>query len=114
MSVEKELEKRGVQLTEDSTLPKGQRNLKNFKRVIAAIRAAEAESYDQIQDANERCRQAQDKVIFLQERIRLLENDLKRYRIKERLNEVESLSMVDRTRLLEAANVVNNEEHQTH
>jgi len=104
MSFEKELVKRQIQLTEDSTLPKGQRTVKNFKRCIAAIRAAEAASQDAQNEANEMCRAAQDKVILLQERVRILENELKHFKVKERLEAIESLTTNDRIRLLEATN----------
>ena len=104
MGFMKELDKSGVKLTHDSTLPPGERTIKNFKRVIAAVRAAEADAQDQIHAANESCREAQDKVILLQERLRVVENELKQFKIKERLEELQSVTANDRMRLLEAAN----------
>jgi len=103
MSIDKYFERRGVELSDDNSLPKGQRTQKNVKRVIAAVRAAEAEFNDELQAANERCRAAQDKVIALQDRLRTVENELKRYKVEQRLGEIEALTTADRTMLLEVA-----------
>lgn len=102
MSIEKEFEKRGIELTEDSTLPVGKRTQKMFKRCMAAMRAAEAGANDEIQAANERCRSSQDKVIALQSHIRKLEQELLKFKLEERLTGIEALGTHDKTQLLEA------------
>ena len=100
MSIDGHFKERGIELTEDSTLPQGQRTVKNFKRVIAAVRAAEAQSNDEIREANERCRRSQEQVILLQERLRVVENELKKYKLDERLSSIDALSVAERQRLL--------------
>ena len=100
MSIDKHFEKRGVELTEDNSLPTGQRTQRNVKRIIAAVRAAEAEFNDEVRSVNERCRNAQDHVIALQDRLRLVENDLRRCKLQERLSGIEALTCSDRSGLL--------------
>lgn len=103
MSFDKHLEREGVQLADNNHLPPGQRQQKVFRRVIAAVRAAEAESNDQLQDANERCRIAQDKVSVLMEEVQKLKAELLRLQIQSRLDEdsYQKLTTADKTRLLE-------------
>ena len=103
MSIDKQFEERGVKLQEDNSLPPGQRTQKNVKRVIAAVRAAEAEFNDELRDANGRCREAQEHVITLQNRCHHLEAQLRRFKVDERLGECESLTTADRQKLLEVA-----------
>jgi len=103
MSIDKQFEKRGIELTESNALPLGQRTQKNVKRVIAAVRAAEAEFNDELRDANERCRRAQEEVIRLTQRAHSLEEAVRRHRIAEQLGEIESLTTTDRQRLLESS-----------
>jgi hypothetical protein len=100
MSIDKHFRTSGVELTEDNSLPAGQRTQKNVKRVIAAVRAAEAEFNDEIRVANERCRNAQDQVIALQDRLRTVENELLKCKLQERMADIEALSVSDRKRLL--------------
>lgn len=105
MSIEKEFEKRGIQLADDNSLPKGQRQQRMFKRVITAVRAAEAESNDQLRDANERCREAQSQVIQLQDENQRLKQELMKIRLERTLHgdEYGKLTVSDRDRLLEAS-----------
>jgi hypothetical protein len=42
-------------------------------------------------------------VIALQDRLRTVENDLKRYKVQERLNDMEALTTADKTALLECS-----------
>ncbi len=100
MSIDKHFEKRGVELTEDNSLPTGQRTQRNVKRIIAAVRAAESEFNDELRVTNERCRGAQDQVIALQNRLRLVENELTRCKLQDRLSGIEALSVSDREGLL--------------
>jgi len=103
MSIDKHFEKRGVELSDDNSLPPGQRSQRNVKRVIAAVRAAEAEFNDELRDANERCRTAQQQVIELQDHVRTLESELKRYKVSERLQTIDTLTTADKTKLLDVA-----------
>ena len=103
MSIDKHFEKSGVRLSDDNTLPPGERTCRAMKRLIAAVRAAESEFNDEIRDTNERCRVSQAQVITLQDENRHLEGELRRFRVSEKLTECESLTSSDRTKLLEVA-----------
>ena len=103
MSIDRHLEARGVQLSDDNSLPAGQRTQKVVKRVIAAVRAAESEFNDELKDANERCRQAQAQVIQLQDALREANAELRKYRVKDTMAQIESLSVADQRKLLEVS-----------
>ena len=103
MSIEKHLGMRGIELAEDNSIPKDQRTQKVFKRIISAVRAAEAEANDEIRESNQSLRVAQSQVIELQARVNLLESELRRYKVSERLQDIEKLTVADRQKLLEVA-----------
>ena len=105
MSVDKHFEKRGVQLTDDNSLPSGQRTQKNVKRLIAAVRAAEAQFNDELHDANERCRRSQERVVELMAKLQKAEAENMRLKLAKTLeeDEFEKLTTSGRTRLLELA-----------
>ncbi len=98
--VEKACVKAGVALTAD-TLPKEQRTVKVFQRLIAAMRAAEAAVQDQLGEAERRWNESLEERIALQDRIHKLENELLRHRIKDHVNQLDSLTVGDKTKLLE-------------
>lgn len=100
MSVDKHFKDRGVKLTEDNSLPLGQRTQKNVKRIMAAVRAAESEFNDELRTAHAKCRFAQEQVIVLQDHVRVVENELKKYKLKERMQNIPALSVNDREQLL--------------
>lgn len=100
MSIDKHLEERGITLADDNSLPQGQRTQKVVKRVIAAVRAAESEFNDELRDANERCRKAQEQVIHLQDALRSCNEELRKYRVKETMQTIESLTVTDQRKLL--------------
>lgn len=100
MSIDKHLEARGIELADDNSLPPGQRTQKVVKRVIAAVRAAESEFNDELRDANERCRKAQEQVIQLQDHLRACNEELRKYRVKETMQTIESLTVTDQRKLL--------------
>lgn len=103
MSIDKHFEKRGVELSEDNSLPLGQRTQRNVKRIIAAVRAAESEFNDELRASNEQCREAQEQVIRLQDQCHALEMEVRKSRLGERLEQIESLTVVDKQKLIEAA-----------
>jgi capsule polysaccharide export protein KpsE/RkpR len=103
MSIDKHLEARGVHLGDDNTLPLGFRTQKTVRRVSAAIRAAEGEFNDELKDANDRCRAAQAKVIELQEVLRQANEELRKYRVKDTMESIDSLTNADRRKLLEVS-----------
>lgn len=105
MSIDKHFERKGVVLTEDNSLPAGQRTQKNVKRVIAAVRAAEAEFNDELRESNSRCREWMERANEYIERCHQLEGEMLKYRMRERLSEpsYEKLTTEDKQRLLEAS-----------
>lgn len=103
MSIDKHLEARGVQLSEDNSLPTGQRTQKVVKRLIAAVRAAEGEFNDELKDANERCRTAQARVIELQEALRCANEELRKHRVQRVMEPMDHLTVNDRRKLLEVS-----------
>lgn len=102
MSFDKYLEKKGLTLGDDNSLPKDQRQVRNFKRVIAAVRAAESEANDEIREARSGEAHALRQVAELQARVRLLEAENLSYRMREELSsdKYNSLTVADK-RLLE-------------
>lgn len=105
MSFEKKLEEAGVQLTESNTLPAGQRQQRVFKRVIAAVRAAEAETNDHIRITNERCSLAQERSLELERENQRLRQELMKLKLRETLegDDYDKLTVAQAERLLEAA-----------
>ena len=79
MSFERELARKDVEISDDGSQPRGQRTQGHFKRVIAAVRAAEAKATDEMNGANERCRAAQDMVIDLQSENHALREEVRKY-----------------------------------
>lgn len=101
MSIEKHFERQGIKLTEDNTLPPGERTCRMFKRVIAAVRAAEAESNDELRSEARLRATAQEQVIALQHEVQQLRAELAQARLAKRLESIESLSTAERKLLLE-------------
>ncbi len=103
VSIDKHFEARGVRLSDDNSLPPKERTQRSVKRLIAAVRAAEAEFNDELRDSNELCRTAQAQVIELQAALQKCEAELRRYRVSERLENLENLTVSDRQQLLEVS-----------
>jgi hypothetical protein len=103
MSVDKHFEKRGIDLTDDNSLPAGQRTQRNVKRLIAAVRAAESEFNDELHQANERCRTAQSHVIELTAKLQQCAAENMRLKLERTLDTdgFNQLTVSDKTRLLE-------------
>lgn len=99
MGIDKHLKQSGVQLADDNSLPKGERTQRSVKRLIAAVRAAEGEFNDALHSANERCREAQAQVILLQERNRVLEGELRKYKVRDELHAMDKLTAAEQKRL---------------
>ena len=76
MSIDKHLSAKDVQISEDNSLPPGQRTQRVVKRLISAVRAFEGEVNDELRKSNEQCRMAQGQVIALQDRLRTVETEL--------------------------------------
>jgi hypothetical protein len=101
MSVlEKGLKKAGLKLDGSNALPKEQRTVKAFQRMIAAVRAAEAEVQDQLSEAQALLNEQLKKNLAMQEENERLRIELLKVRLKEGLGQVEALTVHDRARLL--------------
>jgi|GEM_PF-3806685 len=100
MIVEKSLEKAGLHIQADA-LPKKDRTVKTFQRLIAAIRATEAEVQDRVSKAEADLNESLKANLELQERCHKLENELRAVKLQEKLSTVEALTMADRQELLE-------------
>jgi len=98
----KALKTAGLTLEAD-TLPKKQRTVKTFQRLIAAVRAAEAEALDALsaseRQLNECLREKQD----LQDENHALKTELMKLKLAERLESIQALTTADKTKLLEVA-----------
>jgi hypothetical protein len=106
-ALDKGLEKVGLTLDDGNALPKDQRTVKVFRRLIAAVRAAEAEVADQRSEAQVRENEARareneslQKVLSLQAENERLRVELRNFRLKEGLERVAELSVHERSRLL--------------
>ena len=103
MSVDKHLEARGVELSDDNSLPPGQRTQRVVKRVIAAVRAAESEFNEELRDANNKLRDRDEQVIRLVEELRKANEELRLYRVTNVMAPIEALTVSDRKRILTEA-----------
>jgi hypothetical protein len=97
--IEKGLKKAGLKLQADA-LPKEQRTVKVFQRLIAAMRAAEAEVLDQLSASQRQHNETLQQNLDLHARVRVLEAEILRHRLKDGLGEIEALTTNDRTKLL--------------
>ena len=102
MIVEKSLQMAGLSMQADA-LPKKDRTVRTFQRLIAAIRATEAEVQDRLSGAERELNDSLKANLELQERCHKLDAELRRYKVQERLGEVANLTTADRTKLLEVA-----------
>ena len=98
--IEKSLARAGLTLQAD-TLPKADRTVKTFQRLIAAIRATEAEVQDRLSTGALRLNESLQINLQLQERCHKLEDIVRRQRIAEKLSGMESLTTANRKLLLE-------------
>jgi len=102
MSIDKALAKEGLTMVADK-LPKEDRTVRTFQRLIAAVRAAEAVSQDEKSEADRQLNASLMGNLELQERCHKLESELQRFRVKETLDSMETISVVDKQKLLEAS-----------
>lgn len=96
------LKKEKLKLQAD-TLPKEQRTVKVFQRLIAAMRATEAEVEERLSNAQRDLNVALQGNLELHERVRQLENQLLHQRLKERVTGIDAITAKDRLDLLECA-----------
>ncbi len=104
MSVlEKGLKKAGLKLEAD-TLPKEQRTVKVFQRLIAAVRAAEAELNDRLSESEHQLNDSLRASLDLQEENTRIKFELMQLKLKDRMTGMDTLTVADRARMLECAN----------
>ena len=101
--VEKSVARAGMGPLVADTLPAKPRGVKSLQRLIAALRATEAEVQDRLSASERDLNNALRQNLALAERVRLLEAENLQHRLKSRLGEIEALSSSDRTRLLEVS-----------
>lgn len=99
MMIEKAVAKAGLEMTAD-TLPKGSRSVKSFQRLIAAMRACEAEVLDRLSASERELNESLQANLQLQERVRILEGENLKHRFKNELDTIE-LTSGSKTKLLE-------------
>jgi hypothetical protein len=101
MSVIQEAMKReGLKLVGDA-LPKKDRKVKVFQRVIAAIRAAEHEMQQELNRAQERLNSVLLESQAKDQKISRLEKEVLRHRVAEWTESVPAITTQDKTKLLE-------------
>ena len=99
MSIDKALAKTGLTLEGDS-LAKENRNVKTFKRLISAIRAAEAAVQDDLSRSQVELTDSLRKNLEQKEQIHLLQTELQKLKLKEQLEGMD-LTTANRQQLLE-------------
>jgi|SRR5215469_13858263 len=102
--VENALKREKLKLHADA-LPKEQRTVKCFQRLIAAMRAAEAEVQDRLGDSERQLNEALRENLTLHERIRVQDAELLRLRLKDHMEQIPALTVSDKTKLLEASGI---------
>ena len=102
MIVEKSLKKCNLTLEGDA-LPKANRQVKTFRRLIAAIRATEAEVLEELSKSQSELNAALQANLELQERCHRLASMLTQHKLAERLSAIDTLTTADRNLLLEVS-----------
>lgn len=100
--LDRALKETGLKLEGDK-LPKGRRQQRVFQQLISHLRAAESEVRDTLSSSERELNEALQQNIELQERVRILENENMRFRLAQKFSEIESLTVSDKTKLLEVA-----------
>lgn len=98
--IERGLKRAGLTLRGDA-LPPEQRTVKTFQLLMAELRVAADEQQDRLNDAERQLNEALRQNLILQERLHALEDELRRYRLKEGLGAIDALTLSDRAKLLE-------------
>ncbi len=100
--LERSLKKTGLKLEAD-TLPKEQRKVKVFQRLIAAVRAAEAEMIDRHLELEHQLNEAFRANAELREETTKIKFELMQFKLKDRMSDIGSLTVADKARMLECA-----------
>src|SRR5262245_34986591 len=100
--IENALKREKFKLHADA-LHKEQRTVKCFQRLIAAMRAAEAEVQDRLGESERQLNEALHENLILHERIRQQDAELLRLRLKDKMEEIPALTVADKTKLLEVS-----------
>jgi uncharacterized protein with PIN domain len=100
--IQEGLARAGMELHGDA-LPVKERTVKAFQRLIAAMRAAEAEVEKEMRVQGIELHTALRDNLKLQERCHHLEGELRRLRVGEVLAGVEAMTTIERAKVLECA-----------
>jgi hypothetical protein len=104
--LEKALKRAGLKIQADA-LVKEQRTVRCFQKFIREIRAGESEILDIFSETQRDLTDALTKNLELHERVRFLEAELIQSRLKNGLEQVASLTQIDRANLLELSTISN-------
>ena len=99
MGIDRRLENEGLTINEDNHLG-GRQSQKLMAKVINAVRKAEADFNSRLDQSNDRCQVAQERVVKLLEENQKLKAKLLHYQHKERIEECEGLNREDQKSLL--------------
>jgi len=102
MSIIQDALKREKLTLEADALPPDQRTVRVFRRLIAAIRAAEAEVHSRLGTAEAKLNEALEREIGKDARIHFLEALLMKQQVQAEMDTMEKLSTVDKARILAA------------
>jgi hypothetical protein len=102
--IQKGLKKAGMKMEGDA-LPKEQRTVKAFRRLIAAMRAVEAEVLDEKSQAERQLNEALQDNLHLRARNEQLRALLVQHQLTEGMGQIEALTAGDKNKLLELSKV---------
>ena len=102
--IQKALAQENLKL-EGDTLPADQRTCRVFKRLIAAVRAAEAEVMDELDKARKQTTEALRQNLILHEKLRQRDAEVAAFRLVKEMGLIEGLSGADRKKLLAACRI---------
>jgi hypothetical protein len=100
--LEKSLKKTGLKLEADA-LPKEHRKVKVFQRLIAAVRAAEAEMIDRHLELEHQLNEALRQTAEARAEAVEAKSELIQYKLKERMSGMDGLTIADKAKMLECA-----------
>ena len=99
--IQEALKTTGLTMQADK-LPKEHRTVKEFQRLIAAVRAAEAAAQDQQSKAERELNESLRENLNLRRENEQLKAQLVAYRVKEGMDGISALTTADKTKLLAA------------
>ena len=96
------LKNTGLKLAGNNALPKEDRTVKSFQRLIAAVRTAEAEHFGKLRYVEGELNVTLKALTKCQEENHALSDEVKKYKLMGVVQEMESITQIDKQRLLTA------------